>query len=158
MEKVSFLGNKNLFRPLIYITEIWKEAGWSSIIYLAAISGVDQQLYEVAEIDGASRLQRVLHITLPSIFPTIAVMLILQMGGIMGGHFDQIYNLQNDIIASSAETLNLYIYRITFQRTPNYGFSTAVSLFCSVINMALLLSTNKIAERFGGVGLMGGAK
>ena len=158
MEKVSFLGNKNLFRPLIYITEIWKEAGWSSIIYLAAISGVDQQLYEVAEIDGTSRLQRVLHITLPSIFPTIAVMLILQMGGIMGGHFDQIYNLQNDIIASSAETLNLYIYRITFQRTPNYGFSTAVSLFCSVINMALLLSTNKIAERFGGVGLMGGAK
>ena len=158
MEKVSFLGNKNLFRPLIYITEIWKEAGWSSIIYLAAISGVDQQLYEVAEIDGASRLQRVLHITLPSIFPTIAVMLILQMGGIMGGHFDQIYNLQNDIIASSAATLNLYIYRITFQRTPNYGFSTAVSLFCSVINMALLLSTNKIAERFGGVGLMGGAK
>lgn len=158
MEKVSFLGNKNLFRPLIYITEIWKEAGWSSIIYLAAISGVDQQLYEVAEIDGASRLQRVLHITLPSIFPTIAVMLILQMGGIMGGHFDQIYNLQNDIIASSAETLNLYIYRITFQRTPNYGLSTAVSLFCSVINMALLLSTNKIAERFGGVGLMGGAK
>lgn len=158
MEKVSFLGNKNLFRTLIYITEIWKEAGWSSIIYLAAISGVDQQLYEVAEIDGASRLQRVLHITLPSIFPTIAVMLILQMGGIMGGHFDQIYNLQNDIIASSAETLNLYIYRITFQRTPNYGFSTAVSLFCSVINMALLLSTNKIAERFGGVGLMGGAK
>ena len=158
MEKVSFLGNKNLFRPLIYITEIWKEAGWSSIIYLAAISGVDQQLYEVAEIDGASRLQRVLHITLPSIFPTIAVMLILQMGGIMGGHFDQIYNLQNDIIASSAETLNLYIYRITFQRTPNYGFSTAVNLFCSVINMALLLSTNKIAERFGGVGLMGGAK
>ena len=149
MEKVSFLGNKNLFRPLIYITEIWKEAG---------ISGVDQQLYEVAEIDGTSRLQRVLHITLPSIFPTIAVMLILQMGGIMGGHFDQIYNLQNDIIASSAETLNLYIYRITFQRTPNYGFSTAVSLFCSVINMALLLSTNKIAERFGGVGLMGGAK
>lgn len=158
MEKVSFLGNKNLFRTLIYITEIWKEAGWSSIIYLAAISGVDQQLYEVAEIDGTSRLQRVLHITLPSIFPTIAVMLILQMGGIMGGHFDQIYNLQNDIIASSAETLNLYIYRITFQRTPNYGFSTAVSLFCSVINMALLLSTNKIAERFGGVGLMGGAK
>ena len=158
MEKVSFLGNKNLFRPLIYITEIWKEAGWSSIIYLAAMSGVDQQVYEVAEIEGASRLQRVPHITLPSIFPTIAVMLILQMGGIMGGHFDQIYNLQNDIIASSAETLNLYIYRITFQRTPNYGFSTAVSLFCSVINMALLLSTNKIAERFGGVGLMGGAK
>lgn len=158
LEKVSFLGNKDLFRPLIYISEIWKEAGWSSIIYLAAISGIDPQLYEVAEIDGASRFQRVVNITLPSIFPTIAVMLILQMGGIMGGHFDQIYNLQNDVIASSAETLNLYIYRITFQRTPNYGFSTAVSLFCSVINMVLLMSTNKVAERFGGTGLMGGLK
>ncbi len=158
LEKVSFLGNKDLFRPLIYISEIWKEAGWSSIIYLAAISGIDPQLYEVAEIDGASRFQRVVNITLPSIFPTIAVMLILQMGGIMGGHFDQIYNLQNDVIASSAETLNLYIYRITFQRTPNYGFSTAVSLFCSVINMVLLMSTNKVAERFGGTGLMGGVK
>ena len=106
LDKVSFLGNKDLFRPLIYISEIWKEAGWSSIIYLAAISGIDPQLYEVAEIDGASRFQRVVNITLPSIFPTIAVMLILQMGGIMGGHFDQIYNLQNDVIASSA----LYVY------------------------------------------------
>ena len=130
----------------------------SPVAHLAAISGIDPQLYEVAEIDGASRFQRVVNITLPSIFPTIAVMLILQMGGIMGGHFDQIYNLQNDVIASSAETLNLYIYRITFQRTPNYGFSTAVSLFCSVINMVLLMSTNKVAERFGGTGLMGGVK
>ena len=158
MDKVSFLGNKDFFRPLLYCSEIWKEAGWSSIIYLAAISGVDPELYEVAEIDGATRLQRIIHITLPGVMPTIAIMLVLQMGGIMGGHFDQIYNLQNDVIASAAETLNMYIYRITFQRTPNYGFSTAVSLFCSVINMLLLLFTNKQAERFGGVGLMGGIK
>ncbi|MDO5378744.1 MAG: ABC transporter permease subunit [Clostridia bacterium] len=158
LERVVFLGDRDLFRPLIYITEIWKEAGWSSIIYLAAISGIEQQQYEAAEIDGASRLQRILYITLPSILPTVAVMLILQMGGIMGGHFDQIYNLQNDIIAPAAETLNLYIYRITFKRTPNYGFSTAVSLFCSVVNMVLLLGTNKISERFGGTGLMGGVK
>lgn len=158
MDKVSFLGNKDFFRPLLYCSEIWKEAGWSSIIYLAAISGVDPELYEVAEIDGATRLQRIIHITLPGVVPTIAIMLVLQMGGIMGGHFDQIYNLQNDVIASAAETLNMYIYRITFQRTPNYGFSTAVSLFCSVINMLLLLFTNKQAERFGGVGLMGGIK
>lgn len=158
MDQVVFLGDRKLFRPLIYITEIWKEAGWSSIIYLAAISGIEQQQYEAAEIDGASRMQRILYITLPSLLPTVAVMLILQMGGIMGGHFDQIYNLQNDIIAPAAETLNLYIYRITFKRTPNYGFSTAVSLFCSVVNMVLLLGTNKLAERFGGTGLMGGIK
>lgn len=158
MEQVVFLGDRDLFRPLLYITEIWKEAGWSSIIYLAAISGIEQQQYEAAEIDGASRLQRIFYITLPSLLPTVAVMLILQMGGIMGGHFDQIYNLQNDIIAPAAETLNMYIYRITFKRTPNYGFSTAVSLFCSVVNMVLLLGTNKLAERFGGTGLMGGIK
>lgn len=158
MEQVVFLGDRELFRPLLYITEIWKEAGWSSIIYLAAISGIEQQQYEAAEIDGASRMQRIIYITLPSLLPTVAVMLILQMGGIMGGHFDQIYNLQNDIIASAAETLNMYIYRITFKRTPNYGFSTAVSLFCSVVNMVLLLGTNKLAERFGGTGLMGGIK
>lgn len=158
MEQVVFLGDRDLFRPLLYITEIWKEAGWSSIIYLAAISGIEQQQYEAAEIDGASRMQRILYITLPSLLPTVAVMLILQMGGIMGGHFDQIYNLQNDIIAPAAETLNMYIYRITFKRTPNYGFSTAVSLFCSVVNMVLLLGTNKLAERFGGTGLMGGIK
>lgn len=158
MNQVVFLGDRDLFRPLLYITEIWKEAGWSSIIYLAAISGIEQQQYEAAEIDGATRLQRILYITLPSLLPTVAVMLILQMGGIMGGHFDQIYNLQNDIIAPAAETLNMYIYRITFRRTPNYGFSTAVSLFCSVVNMVLLLGTNKLAERFGGTGLMGGIK
>lgn len=158
MEQVVFLGDRDLFRPLLYITEIWKEAGWSSIIYLAAISGIEQQQYEAAEIDGASRMQRILYITLPSLLPTVAVMLILQMGGIMGGHFDQIYNLQNDIIAPAAETLNMYIYRITFKRTPNYGFSTAVSLFCSVVNMVLLIGTNKLAERFGGTGLMGGIK
>lgn len=158
MQQVVFLGDRELFRPLLYITEVWKEAGWSSIIYLAAISGIEQQQYEAAEIDGASRMQRILYITLPSLLPTVAVMLILQMGGIMGGHFDQIYNLQNDIIAPAAETLNLYIYRITFKRTPNYGFSTAVSLFCSVVSMVLLLGTNKLAERFGGTGLMGGIK
>lgn len=158
LERIIFLGDRGLFRPVIYISAIWKEAGWSSIIYLAAISGIDQQQYEAAEIDGASRFQRIVHVTLPSIMPTVAVMLILQMGGIMSGHFDQIYNLQNDIIAPAAETLNLYIYRITFRRTPNYGFSTAVSLFCSVVNMALLLSANKLAERFGGAGLMGGVK
>ena len=157
-DRISFLGDKSFFRPLIYMTEIWKEVGWSSIIYLAAISGIDSQEYEAAEIDGANRFQRVLHVTLPGIFPTIAVMLILQMGGIMGGHFDQIYNLQNDVIAPAAETLNMYIYRITFRRAPNYGYSTAVSLFCSVVSMVLLLITNKLAERFGGTGLMGGVR
>ena len=158
MDRYSFLGDKTLFRPIIYMSSIWKEVGWDSIIYLSAITGIDAQQYEAAEIDGASRIQRIFYITLPSILPTVAIMLILRMGSMMGGHFDQIFNLQNDVISSAAETLNLYIYRITFRRTPSYGFSTAVSLFSSVINMILLVTANKISEHFGGMGLMGGVK
>ena len=135
---------------------IWKEVGWDSIIYLAAITGIDPQQYESAEIDGATRLQRIVHITIPSIMPTVAIMLILRVGGMLGGHFDQIYNLQNDVVAQSAETLAMYIYRITFNRTPNYGFSSAVSLISSVVSMVLVITANKVSERFGGVGLMGG--
>lgn len=156
--RYSFLGDKDLFRPIIYLSSIWKEVGWDSIIYLSAITGIDAQQYEAAEIDGANRLQRIAYITIPGILPTVSIMLILRMGSMMGGHFDQIFNLQNDIISSAAETLNAYIYRITFRRTPSYGFSTAVSLFSSVINMILLVSANKLSEHFGGTGLMGGAE
>ena len=156
MESYSFLGDKDIFRPILYISLIWKEVGWESIIYLAAITGIDPQQYESAEIDGATRLQRIVHITIPSIMPTVAIMLILRVGGMLGGHFDQIYNLQNDVVAQSAETLAMYIYRITFNRTPNYGFSTAVSLISSVVSMVLVITANKVSERFGGVGLMGG--
>lgn len=153
--QISILGSKTAFRPLLYISSIWKSAGWSSIIYLAAISGIDSSQYEAAEIDGASRWQRIKHITLPSILPTISIMFILEIGGMMGGHFDQIFNLQNDIVAAEAETLALYIYRITFERKPDYGFSTAVSMFCSVINTVLMVTANTVSKRLGGSGLIG---
>ncbi len=155
MEPVSVLGEKELFRPLIYVSSIWKSAGWSSIIYLATISGIEQSQYEAAEIDGANRWQRLIYITLPSLLPTISIMFILEIGGMMGGHFDQIYNLQNDVVASKAETLAVYIYRITFERKPDYGFSTAVSMFCSVINAALMIAANTVSKRLGGGGLIG---
>ena len=155
LEPVSILGEKKLFRPLIYISGIWKSAGWSSIIYLATISGIDQSQYEAAEIDGASRWQRLVFITLPSLLPTISSMFILEIGGMMSGHFDRIYNLQNDIVASEAETLALYIYRITFERKPDYGFSTAVSMFCSVINATLMIAANMVSKKLGGGGLIG---
>lgn len=154
-EPVSILGEKHLFRPILYISSIWKSAGWSSIIYLATISGIDQSQYEAAEIDGANRWQRLLYITLPSLMGTISIMFILEIGGMMGGHFDQIYNLQNDVVASEAETLALYIYRITFERKPDYGFSTAVSMFCSVINAILMITANTVSRRLGGGGLIG---
>ena len=156
LEKIVFLSSREMFRPLLYITAVWKDAGWDAIIYMAAISGIDEQQYEAAEIDGASRIQRIVHITLPSIAPTVAVMLILRMGGMMNGHYDQIFNLQNDLVRPMAETLSMFTYRITFEKTPNYGVSTAISMFSSVVNMILMVSANSISRRLGSGGLTGG--
>ncbi len=154
-ETVNFLGDKNLFQPMLYITDIWKEAGWGSIIYLAAISGIDQEQYEAADIDGATRLQKMLRITLPNIMPTIAVMFILAAGGIMSAGFDQIFNMTNAAVREAGEILDMYIYRITFQATPDFGFSMAVSLFRSIVNMVLLLIADRGSRLFGGNGLFG---
>ncbi|MED9904613.1 MAG: ABC transporter permease subunit [Lachnospiraceae bacterium] len=154
-ETVNFLGNKSLFQPMLYITDIWKEAGWGSIIYLAAISGIDQEQYEAADIDGATRWQKMMHITLPNIMPTVAVMFILAAGGIMNAGFDQIFNMTNAAVREAGEILDMYIYRITFQATPDFGFSMAVSLFRSVINMLLLVIADRGSRFFGGNGLFG---
>jgi len=152
---VNFLGNKRMFQPMLYLTDIWKEAGWGSIIYLAAISGIDQEQYDAADIDGASRLQKMLRITLPNIMPTIAVMFILAAGGIMGAGFDQIFNMTNAAVRESWDILDMYIYRITFQATPDFGFSMAVSLFRSIVNMVLLVIADRGSRLFGGNGLFG---
>ena len=150
---VSFLGNENLFQPMLYVTDIWKSAGWSMIIYLAAISGIDQEQYEAAEIDGASRIQKITRITLPNLMPTIVVMFILATGYLMTAGFDQIFNLNNAAVRGVSETLDMYIYRITFLSAPNFGFSMAVSLFRSLVNIVLLLAADRGAKLLGGSGL-----
>lgn len=152
--KFGFLGNTKLFQWLLYITSDWKGAGWSAIIYLAAISGIDQDQYEAAEIDGATRIQRVLKITLPNILPTIMVLFILQVGNLMSAGFDQIFNLSNTAVADVSETLDMFIYRITFKAPPDFGFSMAVSLFRSIINMILLVAADRGSKLMGGGGLM----
>lgn len=152
-EAISFLGTPSYFQPMVYITAIWKTAGWTAIIYMASISGIDQEQYEAAEIDGASRLQKVLHITLPGIRNTVIVMLILQVGFIMTTGFEQIFNLSNPATMKVAETLDMYIYRITFQSTSDFSFSTAISLFKSLINFSLLLGADRLAKLMGGEGL-----
>ena len=149
------LGEKSWFLPLIYATVNWKGAGWASIIYLAAISSIDQNQYEAAEIDGASRFQRMIYVTLPSILPTIAIKLVLDIGGMMDGHFDQIFNLRNDIVASAGQTLSIFVYDVTFRRMPNYGYSTAIGLISSIVNCVLLITGNTIVKRLGGFGIMG---
>lgn len=155
IDPVNFLGSEALFIPVLYISEIWKTAGWSTIIYIAAIAGIDQEQYEAAQIDGAGRYQRMRHITLPCIAPTIVVMFILAAGNLMTAGFDQIFSLANAATKEVSEVLDIYIYRITFQSATDFSFSSAVSLFRSVINMTLLLLADWGSKRFGGTGLFG---
>lgn len=150
---VDFLGSERLFQPMLYITDIWKSSGWSMIVYLAAISGIDQEQYEAAEIDGANHWQKLVHITLPNLMPTIVVMFILATGNLMSAGFDQIFNLSNSATKNVAEILDMYIYRITFQSAPDYGLSTAISLMRSVVNMLLLLLADRGSKLMGGNGL-----
>ncbi len=152
-ENISFLSSKTLIRPILYITESWKAAGWSAIIYMAAISGIDLEQYEAAMIDGASRFQRIIYITLPGIRSTIMVLLILAVGGIMNAGFDQIFNLTNATVREVADILDTYIYRITFQTAADFSFSTAIALFKSVVNFIMLILTDRLAKWIGGSGL-----
>lgn len=154
-ETVNFLGSEQLFQPMLYITDIWKTSGYSAIIYLAAISGIDIDQYEAAEIDGSTRLQRIWHITLPNIMPTIIIMFILTTGNLMSAGFDQVFNISNSATRNVSEILDMYIYRITFQSATDFSFSTAVSLFRSLINMILLVIADRGSRLMGGNGLFG---
>ena len=153
-EPISWLGTPALFQPMVYLTDIWKSAGWSAIIYMAAISGIDTEQYEAAEIDGASRMQRMLFITLPGIKATIIVLFILAVGHLMSGGFDQIFNLSNPATIRVAEILDMYIYRITFLGPIDFSFSAAVALIRSFMNLFLLLFANVVIKRIGGSGLL----
>lgn len=157
-ESVNFLSTPQYFRPMLYITSIWKTMGWSAIIYIAAISGVGAELYEAAAIDGAGRIRRIWHITLPGIKSTIIIMLILKIGKSMNAGFDQIFNMRNPVVKNVADIIDTYVYDVTFQSTPNYGFSTAVGMFKSVINALLLLLANFGCQKLFGQGLFGDVK
>jgi len=151
--KIPFLSSSSLFRPILYISAIWKNSGWAAIVYLATITSIPQEQFEAAEIDGASRMQRIWHITLPSIRSTIVILLILNVGNIMTMGFDQVFNLQNPAVLEVSEIIGTYIYRITFTGPMNFGFSTAMGLFTSVVNFIFLLTTDRIAKAVGESGL-----
>lgn len=152
---VSPLTSLGGFRPFIWISNIWKEVGWDSIIYLAAITSVDPGLYEAAEVDGANRLQRIRHITLPGIKGTIAIMLILAVGQMMtNGSFDQIFNLYSSPVYKVADTLDTYIFRESFITGGlNYGYTTAIGMFKSIIGVIMITVSNKIVTALGENGL-----
>jgi len=151
--KIPFLSSPGMFRPILYITDAWKGAGWTSIIYLASISSIDVEQYEAAIIDGATRFQRIWYITLPGIKATIIVLFILACGNMMDAGFDQIFNLSNAAVRDVSDILDTYIYRITFQTSADFGFSTAISLMKAVANFILLIVADRMAKLAGETGL-----
>lgn len=148
MEPVYFLTDPHFFRPMLIFTHVWATVGWSSIVYIAAISGIDQQLYESAVIDGANRFKQIIHITLPSIMPVITVVSILSLGGVLSAGFDQIFNLYNPLVYNVADVIDTYVYRVGLLSGGQFSYSTAVGLFQSGIGFLLLLLVNTIVRRF----------
>ena len=153
-QPVQFLRNKTFFFILIFATDVWKEAGWGSIIYLATMAGIPQDQYEAADIDGATRLQKIWHITLPGIKPVAILLLIMSVGGVLSAGFDQIFNLYNPLVYEKADILDTYIYRETFQSYRNPGIGTAVGLFKSVVSFILVIATDRIAKACGERGII----
>lgn len=149
---ILFLQDPRYFRGVIVIANIWKGCGWSSIIYLAALSNLDQQVYEAALIDGANRFQRIVHITFPGILTTIVTVLILNMGSVMNNGFEQIYLLSNSLNAEVSEVFETYTYKIGIVKG-DFGFSTAVGLFKSLVSFILVMTTNYISRKIGKKGL-----
>lgn len=146
MEPIYFVASPKWFRSVLVITDIWKSVGWGSIVYLAAVTGVDPQLYEAAEIDGAGRIQKMIHVTFPALVPIITVMFIMESGKILNDSFQQVYNLLNPSVYSVGDVISTFVYRMGIQKM-QYSFTTAVDLFKNVVSFILVLLTNYIARK-----------
>ena len=151
-EPVAFMAEPHYFWPIVIISDIWKETGWSSIIYLAAIAGIDSEMYEAAIVDGAGRWHRIWNITLPSIKGTILVLFILTMGYLLNSNFDQIFVLRNSLNVDASDVLDIYVYRMGIV-TGRYSFATAIGLFRSVISLLLLWATNLASRKLSDTSL-----
>ncbi|PTW00860.1 MULTISPECIES: sugar ABC transporter permease [Halanaerobium] len=152
--QINFLMNKGIFRYLLVYSEVWKEAGWSTILYLAAIAGIDPTLYEAATVDGANRWHKIKYITWPGIQNIVVIMFIMTVGSIMVAGFNQVFNLYNEVVYDVGDIISTYVYRISFQQAPDYGVSTAVGLFNGVVNFMLLMIANTVAKKFGKSGII----
>lgn len=151
-EPIYFLADPDYFRLTLVVSNIWKEVGWGTIIYLAALAGVNPHLYEAAVIDGAGRWKQTMHITLPQIMPVISIMFIFSISGILDAGFDQILNLYNPAVYGVADILDTYVYRVGITQM-QYSFTTAVGLFKNVIAFALVLLANYLIKKSGQEGL-----
>lgn len=146
-EQINYLGDARYFRSIFVGTNVWQSLGWNSIIYMAALSGVDAELYEAAVIDGAGRWKQTIHITIPAIVPTIVILLILRMGQIMSVGFEKIVLLYNPGTYETADVISSYVYRRGLSESFQYSYSAAVGIFQSVINLILLIGANFISNK-----------
>ncbi len=144
----SLLNSSEYFVPIYVLSGIWQEVGWGSIIYIAALSGIDQQMYEAAQIDGAGKWKQMLYITLPGLKPTIIIMLILRLGSILSVGYEKIILLYNPLIYETSDVISTYVYRMGFE-SQDWSYSTAVGLFNSVVNFGILIIANFLSRKFG---------
>lgn len=152
VEPIFFMTQKGYIRWVLLFTHIWKNCGWGTIIYLAAISGIDQDLYEAALLDGASRFKQVIYITIPAIIPTIIVTFTLGLASILS-LFEQVFIMYNPLVAEVTETIDTYVYQVGISRG-EFSIGIAVGLFKSVISLALILITNKLAKKYQGYSII----
>lgn len=151
-ERTNLLAEPQYFYPIYILSGIWQSVGWDSIIYLAALASIDQEQYEAARIDGASRIQQMLYITFPGIVPTASMLLILQLGKVLNVGFEKILLLYQPLTYEVADVLSTYVYRKGMVDA-DYSFSTAINLFNSLINIIFLVSANRISKKMGQSGL-----
>lgn len=149
---VFFMGESKYFRHMYVWSGVWQNMGWNSIIYIAALTGVSQELHEAARIDGANKLQRILHVDIPAILPTMIILLIMNCGNVLSVGYEKVYLLQNDLNTPVSEVISTYIYKMGLQQQ-RYSYSTAIGLFNNVINFLVLVTVNKISNKVSGTGL-----
>ncbi|WNR42809.1 ABC transporter permease [Paenibacillus roseipurpureus] len=151
-DSIDFLTSPSMFWGLLTLQSIWKEVGWGTVIFLAAIASVDTQLFEAARMDGAGRLRQIWHVTLPAIRNVIIILLILRIGHMMDVGFEQVYLMMNGAVSDVADVFDTYVYRSGIQQA-QFSFSTAVGLFKSIIGVILVVLTNRLAKKFGDEGI-----
>lgn len=147
VDPIYFLGQKEYFKSIFVFSGIWQNAGWGTIIYLAALSSIGPELYEAAKVDGASKLQIIKHIDFPGILPTVIILLVMNLGRIMNLGFQKAYLLQNSLNAETSEIIQTYMYKVGILER-QFEYSTAISLFNTVINIVLLVTANQLAKKF----------
>lgn len=145
----SLIGDKHMFRPIYVISDIWQSFGWGSIVYLAAIMGINPELYEAARIDGANKFKQIIHVTLPGMLPIIVIMFIMAVGGLMNVGWEKAFLLQSPVTYDTSDIISTFVYRKGFEGM-NYSYSAAVGLFNSVINLILLAGANFMSRKVNG--------